>query len=78
MRKPILVLQYPDIREARTVALASTRNKEALLSFKRAAIEEAQFRVVDRMADDILQTQELLELERLKKVLNILIPDMES
>lgn len=75
MKKPILVLQYPDSREARTVALAATRNHKALLAFKQAVLEEAQLRALDWEIDDVLHLQEQLELDRLESLLNMLIPE---
>ncbi|GAI97156.1 unnamed protein product, partial [marine sediment metagenome] len=38
MKKPILVLQYPDPHEGRTVAIAATRNLKALKAFKEVVL----------------------------------------
>jgi hypothetical protein len=75
MKKPILVLQYPDSRLARTVALAASRNNTALLAFKQAVLEEARLKAMDWENDDVLRLQEQLELERLESLLNMLIPE---
>ena len=75
MKKPILVLQYPDSRDARTVALAATRSLKALLAFKEAVLEEARLGAMDWDADEILTIQNQTELERLEKLLDKLIPD---
>ena len=78
MKKPILVLQYPDSREARTVALAATRSLKALQAFKEAVLEEARLAVMDWETDEVLHAQNQTELERLNKLLGLLIPDSES
>ena len=78
MKRPILVLQYPDNREARTIALAATRNPRALQAFKEAALEEARLAAIDWEADEVLHAQNQIELERLEKLLGLLIPDDEN
>jgi hypothetical protein len=78
MRRPILVLQYPDSREGRLVALASTRNAVALQAFREAVLEDARLAALDWRADDVLLMQEQLELERLEKLLGVLIPSGEG
>ncbi|MGA2158495.1 MAG: hypothetical protein ABSG90_04680 [Dehalococcoidia bacterium] len=78
MNRPILVLQYPDSREARTVAMAATRSSKALAAFKEAVLEEARLKVMDWDADDVLKLQEEMELERLERLLNLLIPNDNS
>ena len=75
MKRPILVLQYPDSREARTVALAATRDLKALQAFKEAVLEEARLAAMDWDADEVLTLQNQMELERLEKLLEKLIPD---
>ena len=59
MRKPILVLQYPDPKEGRTVAMAATRNPIALQSFKEAVLEEAKLAVMDWECDSVLNLSTL-------------------
>jgi len=78
MKRPILVLQYPDNREARTIALAATRSPRALKAFKEAALEEARLAAIDWEADEVLHAQNKKELERLEKLLGLLIPDDEN
>jgi len=78
MKRPILVLQYPDNREARTVALAATRSPRALQAFKEAVLEEARLAVMDWEADEVLHAQNQKELERLNQLLLLLIPDSEN
>lgn len=78
MKRPILVLQYPDNREARTIALAATRSPRALQAFKEAALEEARLAAIDWEADEVLHAQNQKELERLEKLLGLLIPDDEN
>jgi len=75
MKRPVLVLQYPDSREGRTVALAATRSERALRAFKEVVIEEARLSLLDWQADEVIHLQEEVELERLQKLLNLLIPD---
>tara|TARA_R100001530_G_scaffold34985_2_gene27342 strand:+ start:1125 stop:1571 length:447 start_codon:yes stop_codon:yes gene_type:complete len=75
MRKPILVLQYPDPKEGRTVAMAATRNLVALQAFKKAVLEEAALATMDCGNDEILCIQNQTELTRLEKLLEKLIPD---
>lgn len=78
MKRPILVLQYPDSREARTVALAATRNPKALQAFKEAVLEEARLAAMDWEADEVLHAQNQQEMERLQKLLGLLIPDSNN
>ena len=74
MRKPILVLQYPDFRQGRTVAIAATKNIEVLGAFKRAVLEEAKLSHVDWDVDEVLNLQDKMELDRLEQLLGLLIP----
>lgn len=78
MGRPILVLQYPDSREGRMVALAATRNPKALRVFRDAVLEDARLAVMDWRADEVLLMQERMELERLETLLGMLIPSNES
>ncbi|MFC1861737.1 hypothetical protein ACFLX6_00365 [Chloroflexota bacterium] len=78
MKKPILVLQYPDPHEGRTVAIAATRGLKALQAFKELVLEEARLAVMDWEADEVIHAQSQIELERLNKLLELLIPDIES
>jgi hypothetical protein len=75
MKRPILVLQYPDSREARTVALAATRNEKALRAFREAVLEEARLSLLDWRADEVIHLQEEVDLERLQKLLDLVIPE---
>ena len=75
MTQPILVLQYPDRYLGRTVALASTKDWEAMQSFKRAALADAKLDVMRRGCDDVLRVNAELEVERLEALLGELIPD---
>lgn len=77
MNRPILVLQYPDPRQGRTVALAATRNRKALLAFKEVVLQEARMTVMDWTDDEILQQQDKDELNRLTSLLELVIPDNE-
>ncbi len=74
MKHPILVLQYPDSREGRLVALATTRNLNALLAFKQAVLEDARLDAIGLGCDEVLIVHEQAELERLSKLLGMLIP----
>jgi len=78
MRRPILVLQYPDPKEGRTVAIAATRNPIALQTFKEAVLDEAKLAAMDWEADEVLCIQNKAELDRLEKTLEKLIPDNQS
>lgn len=78
MKKPILVLQYPDPHEGRTIAIAATRSPQALRAFKEAVLEEARLAAMDWEADEVLHAQNQTELERLDKMLGLLIPDSDN
>ena len=78
MNRPILVLQYPDSREGRMVALAATRNPSALKAFREAVLGDARLAVMDWRADEVLLMQERMELERLEKLLHMLIPSEDE
>ena len=75
MKRPILVLQYPDSGEARTVALAATRNTRALRAFKEAVLDDARLALLDWRADEVIHLQEEVELERLQRLLDLVIPE---
>lgn len=75
MKRPILVLQYPDPRKGRTVAIAATRNPRVLQAFKEIVLEEAKLAAMDWEADEVLHCQDGVELERLERILPLLIPD---
>lgn len=78
MKRPILVLQYPDPHEGRTVAIAATRSLKALRAFKEVVLEEARLAVMDWEADEVLHAQNQTELERLNKLLGLLIPESDN
>ena len=78
MKRPILVLQYPDPLEGRTVAIAATRSLIALQAFKEVVLEEAKLATLGWETDEVLTIQNQLELERLEKLLDRLIPDSEN
>ena len=72
MKKPMLVLQYPDRRQGRTIALAATRNRSALIAFKQAVLEDT---VLDWEADEVLRVNDNAEQCRLAHLMELLIPD---
>ena len=78
MTKPILVLQYFDSREGRTVAVAATRNPKVLRVFKEVVLEDARLAAMDLQADDVLLMLDQMELGRLEKLLGVLIPSEDS
>ena len=78
MNNPILVLQYPDSHDCKTVVLAVTRNLIALQAFKKAVLEEARLAVMDWEGDEVLCIQNQVELHRLEKLLEKLIPDSDN
>ena len=78
MNNPILVLQYPDPHECRTLAIAATRNLKALQAFKEVVLEEARLGAMEWDADEILTIQNQAELERLEKLLDKLIPNNDG
>ena len=78
MKRPILVLQYPDSYEGRTVAIAATRNLKALQVFRAAVLEEAKLAVMDWECDEVLNIQNQIELDRLEKLLEKLIPGSDG
>ncbi len=77
MKQPILVLQYPDPRQGRTVAIAATRDPAMLHAFKETVLQEARLATMDWIADEVLLVQEQAELKRLQAMLELLIPDEE-
>jgi hypothetical protein len=78
MNNPILVLQYPDPYDCKTVVIAVTRNSMALYAFKKAVLEEARLAVMDWESDEVLCIQNQIELQRLEKLLEKLIPDSNN
>ena len=57
------------------MALAATRNGKALRAFKEAILEDARLSILDWQADEVIHLQEEVELERLEKLLDLVIPD---
>jgi len=79
MKRPILVLQYPNPEQgSATVALAATRDPKALQAFKEAVLEEARLEAMGWQDDKVLHIQNQMELEKLEKLLGLLIPDSEN
>lgn len=78
MDSAILVLQYPDPRRKRTVALAATKDREALRAFRRATLADARLACVTWGSDSFLQRHGEYELHRLEKLFEQIIPDDEE
>ncbi len=75
MKRPILVLQYPNPERGNTtIALAATRAPQALQAFREVVLEEARLDTMDCEVDEVLHIQKQMELERLNKLLGLLIP----
>ena len=74
MNRPILVLQYPNPGQDRTIALAATRNPLALKAFKHAVIQEARQKCVNQ-PDELLKFLEEHELVRLGNLFDVVIPE---
>ena len=75
MVQPHLVLQYPDLGTGKVRLLAITQDRKALLSFKRAVLEEARLNLIG-CDDQILMIEYKEELQKLEKLLNALIPEI--
>jgi len=69
-----LVLQYPDWQSGKIRLLAATKDKKALIAFKKAVLEEARLNLL-ACDDDILRIEYEEELHKLGKLLDTLIPD---
>ncbi len=74
----VLTLQYPDAYEGRLRILASTHNQKVLLAFKRAVIEEAKLKTLGLIDDEVLRCDAEYEYERLKQLLDMVIPESEA
>ena len=72
--KPYLALQYPDPTLGRGVIVATTRDEDALRLFKSAVLDEARSRY-ESDEDEIVMLMDRLELERLERLLTLLVPD---
>ena len=57
------------------MALAATRNESVFRAFKKAVLEDAKLSLLDWQADEVIHLQEEVELERLQKLLDLVIPD---
>lgn len=71
----LLTLQYPDAYEGRLRILASTHDKKVLLAFKKAVLQEAELKTLGFIDDEVLRQDAQFEYERLKSLLDLLIPD---
>ena len=69
-----LVLQYPDWQGGKIRLLAATKDRKALLEFKRAVLEEARLDLLG-CDDPILHIEYEENLHKLEKLLSVLIPD---
>jgi hypothetical protein len=56
------------------VAMAATRNPGALTAFKHAVLQDARSDVISSEYDEILQADAQADLERLARLLHLLIP----
>jgi hypothetical protein len=74
----ILTLQYPDAYEGRLRILASTHNKNVLLVFKYAVLEEAKLKTLGLVDDEVLRCDAEHEYQRLEQLLNMVIPEDEG
>jgi hypothetical protein len=71
----LLTLQYPDAYEGRLRILASTHDEKVLLAFKKTVLEEAELKTLGFIDDEVLRQDAQFEYERLKSLLDLLIPD---
>ena len=78
MAMAVLVLQYPDRTANRTIALASTKDGEALRVFKRAALADARGQAARWEYDEALRAYGLAELERLEALFEDIVPEPED
>ena len=69
-----LVLQYPDWQSGKIRLLAATKDKTALVAFRQAVLEEAHLNLLG-CDDDILRIEYKEELNKLEKLLDVVIPD---
>ena len=75
--KPYLTLQYPDPTLGRGVIVATTRDEDALRLFKSAVLDEARKRYRSA-SDEVVMLIDRLELERLERLLTLLVPESEE
>ena len=75
--QPYLALQYPDPTLGRGVIVATTRDQDALRHFKSAVLDEARSRY-ESDEDEIVMLMDRLELERLERLLTLLVPESEE
>ena len=73
MKQVALVLQYPAPQLGRTIALGATTNPKVLRVFCDAVIKEAKHKC-DLQQDEVLVLQERLEMERLERLLSLVVP----
>ena len=77
MTTPHLVLQYPDLNSGKVRLLAFTQDNRVLRLFKQIVLEEARLNLLG-CDDDVLRVEYQSELQKLEKLLNLLIPDDAS
>ena len=75
--QPYLALQYPDPTLGRGVIVATTRDEDALRLFKSAVLDEARKRYRSA-SDEVVMLIDRLELERLERLLTLLVPESEE
>ena len=69
-----LVLPYPDLQAGKIRLLATTKDRKALVAFKKAVLEETRITLLS-CDDDILRIEYEEELRKLEKLLKTIIPD---
>lgn len=74
----VLTLQYPDLWDGSLKILASTRNRQALLTFREAVLIEARLKLLHLVGDEVLLIEYEKDCERLEAVLDLLIPVEED
>jgi hypothetical protein len=73
MTEAVLTLQIP--RGSRFIPIAMTANENVLRLFKRQVILDCERQEKDAM-DEVEALTHRAEIERLKKILDVLIPDI--
>jgi len=73
----VLLMYEPQSAAGRPVPLARVTDSGAILQIARAAIQQAQRRAAELdQADEVLGTVERAEVDRLRNVLNVMVPGL--
>ena len=75
MTSALLTLQVPDLAQNRGVIIAASADEGLLLAFRRHMLRRAET-MVEEADDEMIRQLRMLDLERLRRSLDAVIPEI--